>query len=105
MAALRLAIDSVGGPAAAARICSISTRAVFKWLKNGHLPRTEYTKETRYAELLSAASAGRFTADWLREKAARGRSPNLDEKDTQIPSGTSRLDVPVNPSSTAEARP
>jgi hypothetical protein len=50
---LEFAIQSVGGTAEAARICSRSYMAVSKWIKQGHLPRTEYTGESKYAELLS----------------------------------------------------
>lgn len=50
---LKEVIDSIGGVASAASICGISPRAVYKWLKAERLPRTDYTGETHYAELLA----------------------------------------------------
>lgn len=65
MSAIQVAVKAVGGPIEAAKICGIKRQAVDKWLVRGALPRTEYTGETRYAELLAAAADGRFTAGWL----------------------------------------
>jgi hypothetical protein len=67
---LTQAIAKVGGPSEAARICAVSAAAVGKWLKRGHLPRTEYTGETNYSELLSKASRGAFTAKQLKDLAS-----------------------------------
>jgi len=64
---LRKAIEKAGGIAAVANACGVSPRGVYKWLDRGHLPRTEYTGETRYAEIISEASGGAFTAKWLLE--------------------------------------
>lgn len=69
MSAIRDAIDIVGGPAKAATACSISVRAVHKWLSAGALPRTEYSGETTHAENLAIAADGKFTAEWLKENA------------------------------------
>ncbi|EHW0058491.1 DNA-binding protein [Escherichia coli] len=46
-------------------ICSsfMSSRAIYKWMDNGKLPRTEYTGETNYAEKIALASNGLFSAD------------------------------------------
>lgn len=64
------AIAHIGGPKRAAEICSISVRAVYKWLAKGSLPRTEYTGETKYAGLLSESAKGAFTAEQLKKLAA-----------------------------------
>ena len=72
MSTLKAAIDAAGGPAAAARICGKSPRAIYKWLTAGVLPRTEYTGETNYAEQLAAAAEKRgepFDAAELKESA------------------------------------
>lgn len=45
MNAVEFAIESVGGQASAAKICGISAVAVHRWVRNGSLPRTEYTKK------------------------------------------------------------
>lgn len=67
---LRTAIDGVGGPEAAAKLCGVSLRAVYKWLQKDRLPRTEYTGETRYAETLASNSGDKFDAAWLLNAAS-----------------------------------
>lgn len=72
MSTLKTAIDKAGGPASAAKVCGVSARAVYKWLSNESLPRTDYTGETDYAQLLANAAAERgehFDVTWLRENA------------------------------------
>lgn len=39
-----------------ADVCGVSQRAIYKWMDNGKLPRTEYTGETNYAEKIAHAS-------------------------------------------------
>lgn len=63
------AVNAVGGQTAAAKICGITPVAIHKWVKNGSLPRTEYTQKTNYSELLARHSNGSFTAEWLLEAA------------------------------------
>ncbi len=46
-----------------ADVCGVSQRAIYKWMDNGKLPRTEYTGETNYAEKIAHASNGLFSAD------------------------------------------
>ncbi|HAM76368.1 MAG TPA: hypothetical protein DCQ09_12190 [Alcanivorax sp.] len=72
MSFFKSVIDSVGGVKAASKICGISPRAMYKWLDSDSLPRTDYTGETNYADLLAEASDGKFTADELREKLRPG---------------------------------
>lgn len=79
MTAIREAIDLAGGPAKAAEACSVSVRAVHKWLSAGALPRTEYSGETTHAENLSTAANGKFTAQWLRENARPVKSASNEE--------------------------
>lgn len=76
---VELAVEAVGGQSAAARICGISPVAIHKWVKNACLPRTEYTKKTKYAEMLAKASSGKFTATWLLSEA----NPDRPEKATE----------------------
>lgn len=45
-----------------ADVCGVSQRAIYKWMDNGKLPRTEYTGETNYAENRSCIN-GLFSAD------------------------------------------
>ena len=66
-------IGDIGGVKAASEICGVSPRAFYKWLDADALPRTDYTGETRYAELLSEASGSHFTADELLEALRPGR--------------------------------
>lgn len=72
------AVNAVGGQVIAAKICGKSAVAVHKWVKNGCLPRTEYTKKTQYAKKLAEASGGKFTADWLLAEANPDRQKNIN---------------------------
>ncbi|MDU7684750.1 MAG: helix-turn-helix domain-containing protein, partial [Klebsiella grimontii] len=36
-----------------AEACGCSPRAIYKWIANGSLPRTDYTEETSYAEKIA----------------------------------------------------
>ncbi|WP_437887032.1 hypothetical protein [Phytobacter sp. V91] len=76
---VELAVEAVGGQAAAAKICGKSAVAIHKWVKNACLPRTEYTKKTNYAEMLANASGGKFTAAWLLGEANPDRPKNTNE--------------------------
>jgi hypothetical protein len=73
MSAISIAVEKAGGPIAAASACGISRQSIDKWLAKGALPRTEYTGETRYAELLALAAERRgeqFDPEWLRVEAS-----------------------------------
>ncbi|NPU91421.1 MAG: hypothetical protein HPY82_05860 [Gammaproteobacteria bacterium] len=66
MITLHQAVESVGGPEQAASHCGVSKRAVYKWLARKRLPRTEYTGETNYAEILADKAIGlNFTKEEL----------------------------------------
>ena len=60
-----------------ADVCGVSQRAIYKWMDNGKLPRTEYTGETNYAEKIALASNGLFSVD---EILAIGRSKTTTKK-------------------------
>ncbi len=50
------AVQQLGGYEATGRLCGVSGKAVMKWAKRGRLPRTEWTGETRYAEIIAEAT-------------------------------------------------
>lgn len=54
-------IKGIGIPEVA-RACGVSERAVYKWLKNGFLPKTEFFGKTRYASKIEEISGGKFQA-------------------------------------------
>jgi hypothetical protein len=74
MNAISTAVDAVGGPVTAAKVCGIRRQAIDKWMTRGVLPRTDYTGETDYARRLAEASGGQFTADWLLTEASPKKS-------------------------------
>ena len=47
--ALAAAVEMGGGPARVGEVAGVSRIAVFKWMKKGRLPRTDYTGETDHA--------------------------------------------------------
>ncbi|WP_460095892.1 hypothetical protein [Pseudomonas sp. S3_C01] len=66
--AIAFAFEAVGGIGAAAKECNRSYQALNKWRQAACLPRTDYTGETKYAELLAAAAKRKgnaFEASWL----------------------------------------
>ena len=62
---LKHIIDSLGA-AKVADLCGISVRAVYKWRTSNSLPRTEYTGETKYSEILSQALENVISAEEIR---------------------------------------
>lgn len=58
------AID-ITGLQSLAEACGISYQAVKKWEKAGRLPRTDWTGETNYAEIIEKATSGAITRDQL----------------------------------------
>lgn len=65
MQSLRELFEKAGGIDASAKACGISSRALYKWASRNSLPRTEYTGETNYAEVLAGLAEG-VTADEIR---------------------------------------
>lgn len=63
---LKIAVDALGGYEATGRACGITGKAVFKWQYIGHLPRTDYTGETSYAEKIEDATRGAIKVADLR---------------------------------------
>ncbi len=71
--AVAFAFEAVGGIGAAAKVCNRSYQALNKWRQAGCLPRTDYTGETNYAELLATAATEKgnsFQASWLLSASA-----------------------------------
>lgn len=46
--------------------CGCSVRSIYKWMKKGSLPRTDFTGETNYAEKIAKASHGKFTTELIK---------------------------------------
>ena len=66
--AIAYAFEAVGGIGAAAKVCNRSYQALNKWRQAACLPRTDYTGETKYAELLAEAAHQKgnvFQSTWL----------------------------------------
>lgn len=59
-------IKSVGIPEVA-KACGVSERAVYKWLKNGFLPKTEFFGKTKYASKIEEISGGKYQASEMLE--------------------------------------
>ena len=57
---LQAAINQIG-LIHVAKACDVSHQAVRKWQRQGRLPRTEWTGETRYAHAIEAATGGQVS--------------------------------------------
>ncbi len=57
-----------------ANLCGVSHQAIRKWEGLGRLPRTDWTGETRYSEIIEKATNGKVTKSMLlvikKDKAA-----------------------------------
>lgn len=63
-------VDTIEGKqVGAGKACGVTPAIIGRWIKQQHLPRTEYTGETHYAEALSKASNGKFSKEWILEQA------------------------------------
>jgi hypothetical protein len=49
------------------------SRAIYKWINSGCLPRTDYTGETGYASKIAAASGGQFTENQILKSETKSR--------------------------------
>lgn len=84
---LQQAIEIIGGgkPTRGITIvadrCGVSYQAASKWLKAGRLPRTEWTGETRYGEIIEAATNGQITQQQLLSTPAKSKSPKQSHKE------------------------
>ncbi|HEF8786433.1 TPA: DNA-binding protein [Providencia alcalifaciens] len=61
---LRKPITDIG-VVAVAKACGVSERAVYKWIANGFLPKTEFFGKTNYAEIIQSISNGKYKASDL----------------------------------------
>lgn len=64
-------VDTIEGKqVGAGKACGVTPAIIGRWIKQQHLPRTEYTGETHYAEALAKVSSdSRFTKEWILEEA------------------------------------
>lgn len=59
-------VDSIEGKSiGAGKACGVTPAIVCRWIKQKHLPRTDYTGETDYAGALSKATKGKFSRKWI----------------------------------------
>jgi len=59
------AAKKAGGFEALGRACKLTGKAIKKWAELGRPPRTEYTGETHYAQIISAFVDGAVTVEDL----------------------------------------
>lgn len=70
---LNLAIKEAGGIKAVADECGLSHEAVRKWTKNG-LPRTEWTNQTSYSQVIAGMQSIYSVSDLLKLEAVTPES-------------------------------
>ena len=84
---IQTVMDLAGGPVALTREINkridrpVTYQAVLKWARQGRLPRTEWTGETRYAKAMSAAVGGKVKVRELlvRPAAVKSAEPELSD--------------------------
>lgn len=72
--AIQAAINLIGLRALAA-VAGVSYQAVQHWAHRGRLPRTEYSGETHYAELITAACREKDPQTQITREALLGAHP------------------------------
>lgn len=65
---IKEAVEMIGGPNVAASVCGVGVRSIYKWMATGRLPRSAFSGEKPYAEMLEKHPQARFTADWLLDR-------------------------------------
>lgn len=48
-----------------AQVCGVKHQSIYRWVKRGALPRTDWTGETDYARCIETATKGQITRDQL----------------------------------------
>ena len=56
-------VRKIGGQVKTGEACGVTAAVVGRWIKQQHLPRTDYTGETDYAGVLAEASGFLFSRD------------------------------------------
>lgn len=78
---IQTVLELAGGPVALTREINkrisrpVTYQAILKWVRNGRLPRTEWTGETQYAKAMSAAVGGKVKVRELLQKPAKACTP------------------------------
>lgn len=62
-------VREIGGQVKAGEACGVTAAVIGRWIKQQHLPRTDYTGETDYAGALSKATEGKFSREWILEQS------------------------------------
>lgn len=74
---LAKAVREIGGQVKAGEVCGVTAAVIGRWIRQQHLPRTEYTGETNYAEALADASGGLFTREYILEECNPAKVKNI----------------------------
>ncbi|ENW90533.1 MULTISPECIES: hypothetical protein [Acinetobacter] len=56
-------VRKIGGQVKAGEACGVTAAVIGRWIKQQHLPRTDYTGETDYAGALAEASDFLFSRE------------------------------------------
>lgn len=94
---IQTVMDLAGGPVALTREINkrierpVTYQAVLKWARQGRLPRTEWTGETRYAKAMSAAVGGKVKVRELLVRPAVGVGG--DQKQPTAPTNQARVAI------------
>lgn len=62
---LKSCIDDAGGVYTVAAWIGKTPRAMYKWLEKDSLPRTEYTGQTNYSEIIEQQTNGKVSKETL----------------------------------------
>lgn len=62
---LKSCIEDAGGVNTVAAWLGKTPRALYKWIANDSLPRTEYTEQTNYSEIIEKNTKGRVSKKTL----------------------------------------
>ena len=58
-------VREIGGQVMAGDVCGVTAAVIGRWIKQQHLPRTDFTGETDYAGALSEASNRLYSRKYI----------------------------------------
>ncbi|ARG36204.1 MULTISPECIES: hypothetical protein [Gammaproteobacteria] len=84
MSTIKEVINDAGGVCSVAFAVQLSERSIYKWIEKNCLPRSEYTGESNYSNLI-AKLCKKFSEQEILEIGNPRKAKSLERRDEVIP--------------------